>query len=247
MLFMISISFGCKENKEMEIFLCFGQSNMAGRSVLAKEDSTNLTNVFLLNSDNLWEAALNPLNRYSTIRKEMFLQRLSPGWTFSKKLGYLYPEKKIGLVVNARGGSTIEEWKKGEKFYNEAVIRSLIAQKTGKIKAILWHQGEANENNWENYKTHFDSMVYWFRKDLNIPNLPVIVGEVGTWNEGAAKINQVLKSLRSDQDCIGFVSAEGLKAKDKYHFSTPSQRELGERYAKEVIRLVYQKNQKWRK
>ena len=92
-----------------------------------------------------------------------------------------YPNKKIGLVVNAKGGSSINEWKKGSKFYNESLIRALQAQKTGSLKAIIWHQGEADQGQWEDYADKFDSLVFYFRKDLGQPDLKVIVGEIGKW------------------------------------------------------------------
>ena len=228
----------CSQKEEMQIFLCIGQSNMAGRADIEPEDNISLENVYVFNDEGNWEKAKNPLNQFSTIRKNINMQRLSPAWTFSQKLATKYPKQKIGLVVNAKGGSSIDEWKKGSKFYNESLIRALQAQKTGSIKAIIWHQGESDQAKWQNYADKFDSLAYHFRKDLGIPDLKIIVGEIGKWRDSAVQINKVLRSLPNHLSNVQTVSAEGLTDKgDNSHFDSRSQRILGERYADRYIEM----------
>ena len=55
----------------LDLYVCIGQSNMAGRATLTPEIMDTLQNVYLLNDKGRFEPAVNPLNRYSTIRKEM--------------------------------------------------------------------------------------------------------------------------------------------------------------------------------
>lgn len=228
----------CSQKEEMQIFLCIGQSNMAGRADIEPEDNNSLENVYVFNGEGNWEKAKNPLNQFSTIRKNKNMQRLSPAWSFSQKLGTEYPNKKIGLVVNAKGGSSIDEWKKGSKFYNESLIRALQAQKTGAIKAIIWHQGESDQAKWQDYADKFDSLAYHFRKDLGTPDLKIIVGEIGKWRDSAVQINKVLISLPNHLSNVQTVSAEGLTDKgDNSHFDSRSQRILGERYADRYIEM----------
>ena len=74
-------------NKEaLHIYLLIGQSNMAGRAAISEKDTEPLENCYLLNTKNTWEVAKNPLNRYSTIRKGLGMQKLNPGFTFAKTL-----------------------------------------------------------------------------------------------------------------------------------------------------------------
>ena len=71
-------------------------------------------------------------------------------------------KRPVGLVVNARGGSSINSWLKGSKdgYYEEALSRIRIAMKQGGVlKAILWHQGEADCSNPEAYKQKLISLV----------------------------------------------------------------------------------------
>ena len=126
-----------------DIFLLIGQSNMAGRGHMIDGDEDVIgKNVFILDDNGEIVPARNPLNQYSSIRKDMSMQRICPGYGFAKKLSKK-TKRKILLVVNARGGTTMDQWAKGseEGYYEEAVRRTRQAMKYGTLKAILWHQG----------------------------------------------------------------------------------------------------------
>ena len=130
-----------KENvpSSFDLYVCIGQSNMAGRATLTPEVMDTLQNVYLLNDKGNFEPAVNPLNRYSTVRKDLSMQRLGPAYGFAKEMAR-QTKRPVGLVVNARGGSSINSWLKGSKdgYYEEALSRVRIAMKQGGVlKAIL--------------------------------------------------------------------------------------------------------------
>src|SRR5699024_11694824 len=62
-----------------------GQSNRAGRGFIEQPQKDTLKNVYLFTGDG-WEPAANPLNKYSTVRKALSIQKLGPGYGFAKKL-----------------------------------------------------------------------------------------------------------------------------------------------------------------
>ena len=105
-----------------DLYVCIGQSNMAGRATLTPEVMDTLRNVYLLNDKGNFEPAVNPLNRYSTVRKDLSMQRLGPAYGFAKEMAR-QTKRPVGLVVNARGGSSINSWLKGSKdgYYEEAL------------------------------------------------------------------------------------------------------------------------------
>ena len=175
-----------KENvpSSFDLYVCIGQSNMAGRATLTPEVMDTLQNVYLLNDKGNFEPAVNPLNRYSTVRKDLSMQRLGPAYGFAKEMAR-QTKRPVGLVVNARGGPSINSWLKGSKdgYYEEALSRVRIAMKQGGVlKAILWHQGEADCSNPEAYKQKLISLVKDLREDLDMPDLPVVVGQISQWN-----------------------------------------------------------------
>lgn len=238
-----------KENvpSSFDLYVCIGQSNMAGRATLTPEVMDTLQNVYLLNDKGNFEPAVNPLNRYSTVRKDLSMQRLGPAYGFAKEMAR-QTKRPVGLVVNARGGSSINFWLKGSKdgYYEEALSRVRIAMKQGGVlKAILWHQGEADCSNPEAYKQKLISLVKDLREDLGMPNLPVVVGQISQWNwtkreAGTVPFNQMIKKVSSFIPHSDWVSSKGLgwyKDEKDPHFNTEAQLLLGKRYAKKVLKF----------
>jgi len=220
-----SVYTGPKE--KLHIYLLIGQSNMAGRAAIPEQDAGPLANCYLLNAEDFWEVAQNPLNRHSTIRKVLNMQKLNPGYTFAMTLLEKQPGVSIGLVVNAKGGTKIEEWGKGTKFYNEAIRRAKVAQETGVLKGILWHQGESNQGNPDGYLEKLQALVGDLRDDLESPELIFVAGQV----INVPAINDQIEMLPGKVPSTAFVSSEGLKGQDRWHFDTESMKKLGERYA----------------
>lgn len=231
----------------LDVYLCIGQSNMAGRATLVSEVLDTLQNVYLLNGDGDFEPAVNPLNRCSTIRKEMSMQRLGPVYSFAKEISRQV-KRPVGLVVNARGGSSINSWLKGSKdgYYEEAVSRIRIAMKKGGVlKAVLWHQGEADCSNPEVYRQKLISLVKDLRRDLGMPDLPVIVGQISRWNwtkrkVGTVPFNKMIRKVSSFIPHSAWVSSKGLgwyKDEADPHFNTEAQLLLGKRYAAKVLKF----------
>ncbi|NDV66965.1 sialate O-acetylesterase [Bacteroides sp. 224] len=231
----------------LNLYVCIGQSNMAGRGTLTPEVMDTLQNVYLLNDKGNFEPAVNPMNRYSTIRKDMSMQRLGPAYGFAKDMAR-QGKGPIGLVVNARGGSSINSWLKGSKdrYYEETLSRIRMALKQGGVlKAILWHQGEADCSNPEAYKQKLISLMQNLRKDLDMPDLPIVVGQISQWNwtkkkEGTVPFNKMIKKVASFIPNSDWVSSKGLgmhKGETDPHFNTEGQLLLGKRYAKKVLKF----------
>ncbi len=167
------------QSETTDVFLILGQSNTGGRCnesntdygrcPLEAADQGALSNTFLLNEHNRFEAATNPINKYSTVELvPPAWQTVSVGWTFGPKV-YQGTNTKVGLISNARGGLRWETWQKnwntpakpksyesflkvflkkaytGENPYREALSRTTNAldhYTNSKVKAILMLQGE---------------------------------------------------------------------------------------------------------
>jgi len=225
--------------KRLQIYLLIGQSNMAGRGPIELQDQDTLSRVFLYTGQapDFWEPAANPLNKYSGIRKDLKLQALGPGYTFAGTMAEADQDKNIGLVVNARGGTSINEWMPGTKYYNETVSRTRIALKYGKLKGILWHQGESDLNECESYPEKLSQLVLALRKDLGVKNVPFIAGELSEDKPQRIPFNRMIRSIPDKIPYCAVVSVAGLSTFDSTHFDSKSQRILGERYAIEMLRL----------
>ncbi len=225
--------------KKLHIYLLIGQSNMAGRAPLSDDLSGVIDRCYLLNGQDEWEPARNPLNRYSTIRKNLGMQRLGPGYSFVRAMLEQDASMQIGVIVNARGGSSIREWAKGSKAYNDAIMRTIKAREDGVLKGVLWHQGESDAHD-EAYMEKLAALIADLRTDLGDPNLPFVAGQLLYDTETrphTRPINELLAGLPAAMPFTGCVLSDGLTSFDNLHFDTRSALILGQRYAEEMKRI----------
>lgn len=231
-------------DKEYDVYLLIGQSNMAGRGKLeAKDTLSYIEGVWLLDSLGVPVKASAPLNRYSSIRKEIGLQGYNLGYSFAQQIRRR-TGRDILLVVNARGGSSVVEWQPGDehRYYEEAVRRTKQALKHGTLRGILWHQGETDvAQQTPDYIGLFTHLITSLRKDLQAEQVPVVVGQLGQWRWNKPDRircfnDSIIPQLcRSVSQCR-YVKSHGLERlyinnERDPHFSRKAQKELGRRYA----------------
>jgi hypothetical protein len=228
------------------VYLLIGQSNMAGRGKYHDGDTFESGRIYTLNKqDKLEKFGRYPwVNEYSTIRKSA--AQISPGYMFAKEMAKACPQKNICLLSNARGGSAIEEWAKGTKYYQEAIRRTREAMKQGTLKAILWHQGETNYEailrkgreheavELERYFQNLRLFITNLRADLGVgSDVPFIAGQL---LPRFKPFNDFLKAkLPNPKENIYLVTSQGLTTEDGLHFDRNSVLEIGKRYAEKVL------------
>jgi alpha-L-fucosidase 2 len=248
------------------VFLCFGQSNMEGfpgiepqdmgpvderLQVLAAVDFPKQGRV-----KGNWYDAIPPLCRPSA--------GLGPADYFGRTLASnLPPIIKIGLINVSVGGCKIELFEKdtfltyaatapkwmtniiatyGGNPYQRLVEMAKLAQKDGVIKGILLHQGESNTNDKEwpgKVKGVYENLL----KDLNLKaeDVPLIAGEVVNADQKGvcASMNKIIDELPETIPTAHVISSAGCPCRsDHLHFTAAGYRELGTRYAIEMLSLM---------
>jgi len=226
-----------KETVTRDNYLLIGQSNMEGRAPIESADQVLLPGVELLNSHDRWEPAAHPLNRYSTVLKDLQRQRLSPGWAFARAMTETRPGRRVGLIVNARGGSSIDEWAAGARCYEEAVRRARAAAGSGTLQAVLWLQGEYNAPSPEGYLDKLRDLIERLRRDLRSPRLIFVAGQIKP-EESTRCINEQITALPGVMPRTAVARSTGLTVFDTWHFDGASTRELGRRFAEAVLSLM---------
>ena len=95
----------------------------------------------------------------------------------------------------------------------------------------------------ENYKEKLIEVINNLRRELDLQDVPVILGGLGTFlkpERFAARdeYEELIRQAASELPNAGFASAEGLDHRgDNLHFDTASQYELARRYFAEYCRL----------
>lgn len=234
--------------ESFHLFLLVGQSNMAGRGVVEPQDQKPHPRVLVFTKEQTWAPAVDPLHF-----DKPAVVGVGPGRAFGLAVAKANPDITIGLIPCARGGSPISSWEPGAYHdqtdgypYDEAIERARAAMRTGTLRGILWHQGEGDSTpeRARVYEKRLHELVERFREDLNAPEVPFIVGQLGKfetrpWNDAKKQVDAIHRDLPNHLPRTAFVSADGLTDKgDHVHFDARSSRELGERFAKAYLTLI---------
>jgi hypothetical protein len=226
------------------IYLLMGQSNMAGRDTRSLASQVDNPRVLALNTDDKWVVARDPIHA----KEGRIEPGAGPGIPFAVEMIKADPKIAIGLVPCAVGGTPLRRWAKGADLYEKALSRAKIAAQAGVIKGVLWHQGETDTTKQENadsYEKRLTQMFRNLRTDLGLPDLPIVVGQLGEFlsqSPGkypyAETVRNAIKHMPAVLPHVGYADSAGLSDKgDKLHFSADAQKELGARFAKAMQEL----------
>ncbi|HLO59779.1 MAG TPA: sialate O-acetylesterase [Bacteroidales bacterium] len=239
------------------IYLMFGQSNMEGAGTIEPRDRLINPRVWMMqdstcpNLDRVygqWYPAAPPLNRC--------WGKLGPGDSFGRMLGEQAPAyvSKIGLINVSVSGCNIFIYKKGcpdgldqisqgipfSCGYTWLLDLAKKAQKAGVIKGIIFHQGETNNTD-QTWKSTVKQIVSDLKSDLGLGDIPFLAGELlyAEYGSCCSAHNVEINKLPAIIPNAHVISAAGLPGADYAHFTSASYRTFGERYARKMLKLVY--------
>ena len=160
---------------------------------------------------------------------------------------------RIGLIPCAVGGSPISTWQPDGYWqqtdshpYDDAIARTQLAQQSGVLEGILWHQGESDSNEHDAcmYLDRLETLIARLRSVLNAAGAPFVAATLGDFvvsrNPWAQVVNNALLALPQRVRQTACVETAGLKhIGDNLHFDGASARELGRRYAQAMAKLLH--------
>ena len=254
------------QDKNFRIFLCIGQSNMEGNARIEQQDLEDVDPRFKMMAAvndkgrgrkiGRWYTAVPPLCRPNT--------GLTPADYFGRTMvKYLPEDQKVGIIHVAVAGCKIQcfmpdslqsyvaseaDWLKAiikeydNDPYNHLIKLAKKAQKDGVISGILLHQGESNTGDeaWLGMvKNVYDNIL----KDLNLnaEDVPLLAGEVVNGDRGGtcAAHNEIINRLPEVIPTAHVISSSGCTENfDRLHFNAAGYRELGRRYAQEMLKIM---------
>lgn len=250
------------QDPNFHIYLCFGQSNMAGAGAIETQDKTVNSRFQVMASADCsqfnrkfgkWSPAIPPLWGCPT-------GGLCPVDYFGRTMVDSLPSNiKIGVIVIGIPGCDIalfgktgyqgfDTYKYVPTRYNGSAYAWLmdlakLAKQDGVIKGILMHQGETNSGQatWPNkVKTVYDNII----ADLGLvaSKTPLLVGELLYQNQGGAcgGHNTIIATVPNVIPNSYVISANGLPGNenDKFHFNSLGNRNFGIRYAQKMLLLL---------
>jgi len=234
-----------KEN--FHLFLLAGQSNMAGRGIIGASDKQPHPRVLALNKEGEWAPAVAPIHFDKPVAG------VGLASSFAQAIAEKDPSVTIGLIPAACGGSPISTWEPGGYHtqtkshpWDDAIARARVAMKGGVLKGILWHQGEsdAKAELADVYEEKLEALFQRFRKALNAPGVPIVVGQLGQfpgkpWDENRKQVDRAHQRVAKMMTQVAFVRSDGLTPNsDIVHFDTKSLRIFGKRYAEAYLEIA---------
>lgn len=227
--------------EKFHLYLLIGQSNMAGRGKVQPEDQQPHPRVLMLNKQNQWAPATDPVHFDKTIAGVGLCS------TFARAMAEADPSITIGLIPCAVGGTPLSRWEKEGDLHKRAMERAKIAMQDGVLRGALWHQGESDSGKEEtanSYAARLAGMIATVRAELGDEKLPLVVGELGRFfleksdRPHVKTVNDALLAVAEKSPNTACASSEGLTDKgDKVHFSREGYHEFGRRYARLMQQL----------
>jgi hypothetical protein len=221
--------------KMVKSFLMLGQSNMAGRGFIHEVPPIYNERIQMLRNGR-WQMMAEPINYDRPVSGVSLASSFADAWCIQNQ------EDTIGLIPCAEGGSSLDEWAIDKALFRHAITEAKFAMQSSELTGILWHQGESDSMG-GNYKVYYNKLlliIEALRKELNAPDIPIIIGGLGDFlgKEAFGKhcteyslINEELQKFAFEQDNCYFVTASGLTSNpDGIHIDAVSQRKFGIRY-----------------
>lgn len=243
---------------EMQLFLLFGQSNMEGapKSDGGAEDAVENPRVKVLGYGdfgdrkwNEWSTAKPPLHRSWA--------GVGPGDYFGKAMAKAWPTQTIGLIPCAISGVDIDYFRKGvvstrrsdfkippddsyQGAYEMVIERVEVAQQSGVVRGMLFHQGESDSGN-ATWLGKVKEVVADLRSDLGLTEaVPFVAGEL-LYSGCCAGHNSIVNQIPANVPNSFVVSAADLSELDdpyNAHFDLAAQRLFGQRYAEVMLQAL---------
>jgi uncharacterized repeat protein (TIGR02543 family) len=241
-----------------KVFLCFGQSNMSGGTGVSPDnESKKITpRVKVLGfatsasgnisrTANEWSDACEPMHCGDGVNA------MGPSYAFGKVLADSLPNDTIGLIPCGQWGVGIEYFQKGgiytgnkpsvpggNNVYDWMLEKCQVAQERGVFSGIILHQGESNSGD-EDWPAKVKDIVDDLKSDLSITDdIPVVAGELlysGCCPGHNTLVNKIPETIPNSY----VASANGLSGGGtipELHFNQAGYRELGKRYAIEMLK-----------
>ena len=233
----------------VDSILLIGQSNAAGRGKLSEAEPLDTCGGKLkVLRNGRWLGMYRPVNGDRPFSGTCLAE------SFAKAYYNDHPDVEVGVIPCADGGTSLDQWQPGELLFDNAVNCAKLAQRTSRIVAILWHQGEADCNaaKYPLYKEKFGRIVDALRRELDLPDVPIIIGGLGDFLadcpldanlKNYVFVNKELEEFAKENHNCAYASAVGLGANpDNLHFNAKALDEFGLRYYEEFKKICPEDN-----
>ena len=233
------------------VILLAGQSNMVGAGNIADLQSSEQqlpTNIDYYN-----------FGRGSGLIYS--IHKFGPEISLSRELHSFFPNENFVFIKYALGGSSLLDWspqwtqEKAEitgnahfgSLYKKFIekIKNITQGSNVKFSALIWMQGETDANFplvAKEYFDNFSKFIKSIRRDINEPNLPVLIGHINPPLASFPGVNIVRNAQeRAAKELLNvqLINTDGIhKWNDQLHYDSQGQLELGDRFSRALKVII---------
>lgn len=170
-----------------DIYVIAGQSNASGRALNFQKHQNFPMRASLFGNDYEWRNLKDPVDQSFGQIDLVSEDKSAKGSPWPIVADYLLGKTKIpvAFITTAKGGSRIKQWDQNlsERTLYGSMVKRIKKASNGKVKAILWHQGESDSANGlseEEYSILLRRLIENLKNDLpNSPKLKLVVAQIG--------------------------------------------------------------------
>lgn len=192
-----------------DLWVCAGQSNMAGAGLIARRERPDPA-IAMLTNDGAWVPAVEPVHRIFSSPppafrdfmvkvwgKEAWEQNLAmekkrpfggvgPALFFARHLRR-HTGRRIGLIPCALGATSMAEWSPARRHEGRASLYGNLLHQVeaagGRIAGMIWYQGEGETNPGlqDPFEKTWLDFVDQLRRDTNLPDLPILTVQISRY------------------------------------------------------------------
>lgn len=244
-----------------DVYLMAGQSNMSGRGALFQlpvfPNANRVFNYSRKDNGTWINPAVEPMDFAGSPVDEGFSclvdtdAAASPQLAFANAMADYFPDREIGIVSCAKGGSPSKAWRRDWSClspYGAMLFRARRVLQDGyAIKGLCFYQGETDaqsQTQADEWSYNFTSLVTGIRMDLGIPDLPIVYVKIGNNpNSGSYPAWSSVQSRQATSfqvaNNVKMVDAGGLTVQnDKLHLVTASCVTIGTQMADAMATMV---------
>ena len=238
-----------------DVWVIAGQSNSAGYGRGSYQDAAEL-GIHIFRNNEQWALATHPMNESTGIVHPVNREASNPGHSPYLQFGRILQRTlnhPIGLIQTALGGSPLSRWNPKEKGVSDLYDNMLrrIKLSGGKIKGILWYQGESDVDieSASSYEKRFTDAVASWRNALNDPQLPILTVQLNRVigrpeaDLGWSIIREAQRIVAKRDSKIAIIPTLDLPLSDLIHTSPAGNMILGERLAHAALDLLNEQKQ----
>ncbi|MEO7650354.1 MAG: sialate O-acetylesterase [Bryobacteraceae bacterium] len=230
-----------------DLWVLAGQSNMVGRAKFSGAESPD-DRVHVLPKDSIWAVAKEPVHELRTgLDGEPIGAGL--GLPFAKEM-VRRTGVPIGLLPVAVGGTSLWQWEPDDPKSLYAAMMDRIRKAGGKVRGVLWHQGEADsrDDRSPQYAGKFQYFLTALRRDLKDDRLSFYYAQVSRYPfeekppRSARSLNRIQETQRLLEENIKGIRMAAtidLELEDHVHLNREGQHRLGRRLANLACRDLF--------